>query len=443
MMGSGVRMNVLIVEDSATQALKLKDILESNGFVVSTARDGSAGLAAVRSSRPDLVISDIVMPGMDGYEMCNAIKVDGQGGDVPVILLTTLSDPEDVIRGLACGADGFTVKTGSETPVLRTIERVLNSRRLQSTQGSNDGLLVRFEGQDRRIFPPPQRIFDFLISTYEAAHQSNADLQKARNELALMNRQLEARVLDRTAELARRNDEIAAANQQLWHSAKLATLGELTASVAHELNNPLQIVSLRIESLSRKLAGDQSACEALAVMEKELDRMARLVQNLLRQSRKSEQRMVTVGAAEELDKALELLQHHLRTRGVLTQKDFPPGIPMIRVDQEQLQQVFLNLFTNACDAMPSGGTLTLRLRGVTNVTIDIIDTGTGISPLDLPRAMETFFTTKPPGEGTGLGLPICRRIVEAHGGKISIESELGKGTEVRIVLPMAEEEEYQ
>jgi len=440
-MKRGMRISILVVEDSTTQAHKLKQSLESNGFSVATAGNGAAGVAAVRELRPDLVISDIVMPGLDGYEMCRQIKADAGLKDTPVILLTSLSDPEDLIRGLECGADGFTVKTGSAAPVLEVIDRLLHSREHQAQARDRSGILVRFAGRDHRIAPDPQRIFDFLISTYDAAYRGNIELQKARDDLALLNGQLEERVKDRTEELARRNQEISATYQQLWHSAKLATLGELTASVAHELNNPLQTVSLRIESLSRRLSGDQGAQESLSVVEKELDRMAHLVANLLQLSRKGEQRIATVNAADELEKTLELLQYHLRKYGIQTKRDFPPCIPLIRVDPEQLQQAFLNLFTNACDAMQSGGTLTLRVRGGTNVVIDIIDTGSGIAAADLPRVMETFFTTKPPGKGTGLGLPICRRIVEAHGGSLCIESEPGRGATVRIVLPAAGEEE--
>ena len=146
-----------------------------------------------------------------------------------------------------------------------------------------------------------------------------------------------------------------------------------------------------------------------------------------------------MNVAEELEKTVELLHYHFRKCGIEVRKDFQP-IPMIMADPEQLRQVFLNLFTNAADAMPSGGTLTLRARGGQNLLIEIVDTGTGIAAADLPRVMETFFTTKPSGKGTGLGLPICRRIVEAHGGRISIESEPGNGTTVRIVLPVDREE---
>ena len=433
-------MRILVVEDSATQAQKLKESLESNGFSVTTAGDGAAGVAAVRANRPDIVLSDIVMPGLDGYEMRREIKADARLKDTPVILLTSLSDPEDVIRGLECGADGFTVKSGSVAPVLEVIERLLHSRELVAGTRDRSGIRVRFKGRDHEISPEPQRIFDFLISTYDAAYRGNAELQKTRNELALLNMQLEAKVRDRTEELDRKNQEISTSYQQLWHSAKLATVGELTASVAHELNNPLQTVGLRIESLSRWLQGDPAACESLSVVEKELDRMAHLVQNLLQLSRKGEQRIATVSAAGELERTLGLLDYHLRAHGIEAKKDFQPGIPPVRVDPEQLQQTFLNLFTNACDAMPSGGTLTLRVHGGTNVVIEIIDNGTGIAAEDLSRVMESFFTTKPRGKGTGLGLPICRRIVEAHGGSLSIESEPGQGTTVRIVLPAEGEE---
>jgi signal transduction histidine kinase len=264
--------------------------------------------------------------------------------------------------------------------------------------------------------------------------RSNVELIRVRDELRLLNDLLETKVKDRT-------EELSSMYQQLWHAAKLATVGELTASIAHELNNPLQTVSLRVESLSMRLSGDPAALEALSVVEKELDRMANLVKNLLQLSRREEQRVSTVNVAEELEKAVELLHYHLRKCGIEVRKDFQPGIPMIMADPEHLRQVFLNLFTNASDAMPSGGTLTLRARGGQNLLIEIVDTGTGIAAADLPRVMETFFTTKPPGKGTGLGLPICRRIVEAHGGRISIESEPGKGTTVRIVLPVDREEE--
>ena len=433
MADEGRVISVLIVEDSATQAQKLGANLEARGFAITVAADSAEGITVVRERRPDIVITDIVMPGMDGYGLCRAIKADEHLKGTPVMLLTSLSDPRDVIKGLECGADGFIVKSDLENAVVEAIERLLGNREPNARGMDPSVIRARINGQERRIVAEPQRIFDFLISTYDAAVRSNVELIRVRDELRMLNDQLETKVKDRT-------EELSAMHQQLWHAAKLATVGELTASIAHELNNPLQTVSLHVESLSMRFPGDPAALKALSVVEKELDRMANLVKNLLLLSRREEQRISSVNVAEEVEKTVELLYYHLRKCGIEVKKDFPPDIPTISADPEQLRQVFLNLFINASDAMPSGGILTLRARDGPSLVLEIVDTGTGIAAADLPRVMETFFTTKPPGKGTGLGLPICRRIVEAHGGTISIESEPGKGTTVRIVLPVDGEE---
>ena len=147
---------------------------------------------------------------------------------------------------------------------------------------------------------------------------------------------------------------------------------------------------------------------------------------------------------------MELLQGHLRRGSIEVVRDFAEELPFIPADREQLRQVFLNLFTNACDAMPEGGTLTVRASveagesasdpGIRAshlaLQIEVSDTGEGIPPEILPDVMEPFLTTKPEGKGTGLGLAICHRIVEEHGGAIQLESEQGRGTTVRIVLPV-------
>jgi len=426
---------ILLVEDSRTQAARLAALCEERGFTATCASNGLEGLEAARETPPALIISDIRMPGMDGLEMCRTLKGDALLRNIPVILLTSLSDPQDVVRGLECGADGFISKTGSDDVLFEGIARVLRTRQMEVPESGKPGIWSRVDGKDQWISADPQHIFDFLISTYDTAYRSNSELIRVRDELSSSNERLESRVSERTAELDGRNQEISDMYQQLWHAARLATVGELTASFAHEINNPLQTVSLHVESLSRRLSGDAASLRALTVMGKEIDRIARLVRDMMQFSRKGEQEVSAVNPAEELEKTLDLLQYLLKKRGVRATRDFPKNVPLVRADPEQLQQVFLNLFTNACDAMPMGGDLTLRLRAGPKVTIEIIDTGTGISAVNLPRVMETFFTTKPPGSGTGLGLPICRRIVESHGGTMCIESELGKGTTVRILLP--------
>jgi signal transduction histidine kinase len=144
---------------------------------------------------------------------------------------------------------------------------------------------------------------------------------------------------------------------------------------------------------------------------------------------------------KELSDTLDFIQYHLRSNNIEIVKDYPAVIPTVQGDQEQFRQVFLNLISNASDAMPRGGTLTVRSRagvmanGKQAVVVEFSDTGTGVQTGDLPRLWEPFFTTKPEGKGTGLGLAICRRTVEEHRGTIEIETGPGKGTTVRITLP--------
>ena len=170
--------------------------------------------------------------------------------------------------------------------------------------------------------------------------------------------------------------------------------------------------------------------------------MGDLVANLLQFSRRGADEHSTVDIREELLKALELVQHHFRKRASRSSRNLRPATPTIHADRQKLRQVFLNLLTNACDAMPQGGTLTLRApsrrwtAGTPAVQIEFADTGVGIPAEHLERVMEPFFTTKEEGQGTGLGLAICRRVVQEHHGTMQIPSEVGKGTTVRIVLPV-------
>jgi PAS domain S-box-containing protein len=237
-----------------------------------------------------------------------------------------------------------------------------------------------------------------------------------------------------------KSEELASTTQQLWQASKLATMGELAASIAHELNNPLATVALRAESALEGLPLEDPKRHALEIIAQEVDRMATLVSNLLVFSRRSHRQLSTLDLREELVNSLDFVQYHLRSHKVEIVLDFSIDLPTVQADQQQLRQVFLNLITNACDAMPQGGTLTIRSRagvmpGHPAVVVEFADTGFGIQTGDLPKLWEPFFTTKPEGKGTGLGLAICRRTVEEHRGTIEIETGPGQGTTVRITLP--------
>lgn len=246
-----------------------------------------------------------------------------------------------------------------------------------------------------------------------------------------------------------KSEELTAMAYQLEQVSKLTTVGGLAASIAHELNNPLATISLRIESLLAALASDDPNRRALEVVEQEVERMGRLVANLLQFTRHHQLRVSTLDVREELANTLALIGYCLRAQRISVVQDCAPEVPMIQADRWQLRQLFLNLLTNAADAMPQGGTLTIRVdvaaspapsptKTATQIMVEFSDTGVGIAPDILPKLAEPFFTTKPEGKGTGLGLSICRRIVQAHGGILDISSELGRGTTVRITLSISD-----
>jgi PAS domain S-box-containing protein len=241
-------------------------------------------------------------------------------------------------------------------------------------------------------------------------------------------------------QLTSKNQELALMTQQLWQASKLATMGELAASVAHELNNPLATVTLRVELLTMQLSDDSPMLQPLAVIAHEVERMANLVHNLLQFSRRGHRQISTLDIRQEIANSVEFVHYYLRNRKIEVVTEFPSFLDTIQADRQHLRQLFLNLLTNSSDAMPQGGKLIVRamnakLENTKAVQVEFADTGEGISPENLAKIWEPFFTTKPEGKGTGLGLAICRRIVDEHGGKIEIESEIGTGTTVRVTLP--------
>lgn len=244
------------------------------------------------------------------------------------------------------------------------------------------------------------------------------------------------------AELQSKSDEIKLMTQQLWQAAKLASVGELAAGIAHELNNPLATVSLRIESVLARTPADDPRRRALDIIEQETKRMGNLVANLLQFSRRGRDESSTVDARQELTRAVELIHHHYRKRLIHVVQELAEDTPTLFADRQKLRQVFLNLLSNAGDAMPQGGTLTLRTAaatlasGAAAVRIEFIDTGVGIPAEHLDKVTDPFFTTKEEGKGTGLGLAICRRIVQEHHGTMEIRSAVGAGTSICITLPV-------
>src|SRR6185369_15066198 len=181
---------ILVVEDSPTQAEQLRYMLEKHNYRVSVARNGIEALATIGELKPDLIISDIVMPEMNGYELCRSIKNLGDGRSIRVILLTSLSDPQDVIRGLESGADNFITKPFDEAYLLSRVMDVLENRLHEQESDASKGLEITFACQKYLIKSNRRQILDLLLSTYEAATRKNQELIRARDELNELNEQL-------------------------------------------------------------------------------------------------------------------------------------------------------------------------------------------------------------------------------------------------------------
>jgi len=174
---------ILIVEDSATQAESLKHVLMRFGYTVSITRDGNEALRAIEKHKPSVVISDVMMPEMDGYELCRKIKFNEKLKDIPVILLTSLSDPRDIIKGLECGADHFVTKPYKEDFLLSHIQYIFVNRELRRNAIADLGLEIFFAGQKHFLTSTRIQILDLLFSTYEAVMQKNFELERINQEL--------------------------------------------------------------------------------------------------------------------------------------------------------------------------------------------------------------------------------------------------------------------
>ncbi len=195
-------VKILIVEDSPTQLEGLRFLLEEWGYKVATATDGKKGLAVIRANDIDLVISDIVMPEMDGYMFCKALREDENLKHIPVILLTSLTDPRDVIKGLESGANNFICKPYDDRVLIARVQNILANQEIRKAAPSEMGITIFFAGQRFFITADRLQILDLLLSTYENAVSQNSELTRIRDDLRTLNKQLEARVTERTAALA-------------------------------------------------------------------------------------------------------------------------------------------------------------------------------------------------------------------------------------------------
>ena len=239
----------------------------------------------------------------------------------------------------------------------------------------------------------------------------------------------------------RQNRWARGARGQLISSEKLASLGRLTAGACHEILNPLSIISMQAQLALASPDLEPPLRERFQGILEQVQRIVTITDQLRRFSRTEPVIQTNMQVDEVIEEILSLLGRELQLANIHLQKELAQGLPEIQADRRQLSQVFLNLISNAKDAMPQGGSLTVsaRVKGVNGkktVEVSFSDTGCGISRENLLKLFEPFFTTKPQDRGTGLGLSICREIVESYDGKISVESTEGKGSTFRVELPV-------
>lgn len=287
------------------------------------------------------------------------------------------------------------------------------------------------------------------------AHQElELRVQERTAELAKTNAKLQAEITERkraeieaaqaARQLALQNNELLRLQGEMGRVERLAALGQITGTIAHELGTPLNSVLGYAQLLVQDDLPD-SARRRLHIIKAQVERMVEIINQYLSRTRSSFQQRHRIEVNALVRETLELLKPVFQQRGVQVKAALADSVPPLSGDEASLQRVLINLLDNAVDAMEGGGKVTVSTRaseasektGV-GVVIEVTDTGGGIAPEMLPKIFEFFVTTKAPGKGTGLGLAICREIVKGHGGTMRIDSKVGTGTSVRVFLPAAE-----
>nr|WP_320114032.1 ATP-binding protein [uncultured Desulfuromonas sp.] len=472
---------MLIVEDSPTQAEQLFYLLNKNGYQAQTARNGYEALVHLEQEHPLAIISDVVMPGMDGYELCRRIKGDNRWQDIPVILLTSLSEPDDVIMGLECGADYFIIKPYNEKFLLSRIQHIIANRNLNSDQRAKMGMEIFF--RDRKYFINSDRlqILNLLLSTYETAIQKNQELLAATEELQLLNEQLVDNLntldaknneLDRlNRELVRRTNEAAKAQREALEANRAKS--DFLANMSHELRTPLNSVIGFSEVLEDELFGDLNPKQREYVSNILLSgrHLLSLINDILDLSKVEAGRMtldtVLIDPHTLLASALTMLQEKAHKHAIHMKLDVETDEQTkLMADERKLKQILFNLLSNAVKFTPDGGSVTISARTVDEIRLEqetlwqpeqnpppnpqqqgleiaVSDTGIGINSEEYNKLFQEFSQLSSPytkkHEGTGLGLALCKRLVELHGGCIGLSSEPDRGSRFVFVIPLQQE----
>jgi signal transduction histidine kinase len=427
-------MKILSVDDKSENLYMLEALLRGYGHEVDSASDGLRALQLTSRGRYDLIISDILMPRMDGFQLCRELKKDDRLRDIPFIFYTaTYTDPRDAAFALSLGADRFLVKPLEPEEFIKTIEEVVAQKTAATFTDSAEAV-----SEDEAIY----------LKEYNARLINK--LEKKMLDLEAANRAL----IEDIEERERAARERARLEDKLRHAQKMEAIGTLAGGIAHDFNNILAgiigFAELGLHEVANPLSADQHFREILKASQRARD----LVRQILAFSRQREQDRQPIELSDTVKEALKLLRATIPVSIDIVSK-IEEGTPTVLADSTQVHQIVTNLVTNAWHAIGNKpGTITVRvnnfpvdedfaranpdLRPGRYVRLSISDNGSGIPAEMLGRIFEPFFTTKGPDEGTGLGLSVVHGLMKSFDGAITVYSNAGEGTTLNLFFPALE-----
>ena len=406
---------IVVVEDSPVQAKKLRFLLEQNSFEVQICVNGMEALEFLKTKRPTLIISDIVMPEMDGYQFCKKIKEEVDYKDIPIILLTSLQDPLDIIKGLQASADNFITKPFDENYLISRIQYLLANRNIRMSSGSAEMVIeVVFRGEKYNINSERKQILDLLLSVYEAAILRNDELIKTQ------------------ALLQTANEDLQSTNMELEAFAR---------TVSHDLRTPIhQIVGLT-EILQAELADrlDEESKSFLEIIMQSATNMAQLVEDLLKlsMSNKTNLEYSKVNLTKLANQIVDNFKQNEPNRlvNIFIQENME-----CNGDQGLLKVVLENLIGNAWKYSGKQNVTEIAIQRLDDFKANsflIKDNGVGFDIANRHKLFNPFerLHSKEDFPGTGVGLATVKRIIERHNGHIWADSSVGNGATFYWTLP--------
>lgn len=433
---------ILVVDDDPNNLAVVRDCLAEFDYTILVAEDGETAIQRADYARPDLILLDIMMPGLDGYETCRRLKAQKTTRAVPVIFMTALAETGHKVQGLEVGAVDYITKPFQQEELLARISVHLQIQDLsRKLQEANETLEKRVE----------ERTVDLAIANSELEEEI-AERQSAQEQLQEQAVTLEKMV----SELQITQEALIKSSRELRQSQKMEAVGTLAAGIAHDFNNILTGILGYTEISINKLPEDSNAKEGMERVYESGLRAADLVKQILTYCRQGEQEMKHIYVAPVVKEVLSLLRASLpATIRIRQELSYPLSNLMVHADPTQLYQVLMNLGTNALHAMrEKGGVLSVEMAALDlddmfvkqnpdlktgpYLRLTVSDTGYGMKPEVMERVFDPYFTTKNIGEGTGLGLSVVSGIIKKHGGALTVYSEPDKGTAFHIYLPLVE-----